>query len=137
MAKRKRYTPEYRREAAALVLDTDRPITHVAEEIDVGAQLLGRWVQQERERRGPAPGPDAPLAATEREELKSCGGESTSWKRTTRSWEKQPPSSRRSHPGGTVRADGSGEGELRDHPLSTPAGRDPSGLLCDAPPLAM
>ena len=56
MAKRKRYTPEYRREAAALVLDTDRPIAHVAEEIDVGAQLLGRWVQQERERRGPTPG---------------------------------------------------------------------------------
>lgn len=71
MAKRRKYTPEYRREAAALVLDTDRPIAHVAEEIDVGAQLLGRWVQQERERRGPAPGPDAPLAATEREELKS------------------------------------------------------------------
>jgi len=43
--------PEYRREAAALVLDTDRPIAHVAEEIGVGAQLLGRWVQQERERR--------------------------------------------------------------------------------------
>ena len=70
MSKRKRYTPEYRREAAALVLDTDRPIAHVAEEIDVGAQLLGRWVQQERERRGPAPGPEVPLAAEEREELK-------------------------------------------------------------------
>ena len=70
MAKRKRYTPEYRREAAALVLDTDRPIAHVAEEIDVGAQLLGRWVQQERERRGPDPGPDSPLAAEEREELR-------------------------------------------------------------------
>ena len=33
MSKRKRYTPEYRREAAALVLDTDRPIAHVAEEM--------------------------------------------------------------------------------------------------------
>ena len=70
MSKRKRYTPEYRREAAALVLDTDWPIAHVAEEIDVGAQLLGRWVRQERERRGPAPGPEGPLAADEREELK-------------------------------------------------------------------
>lgn len=68
MSKRKRYTPEYRREAAALVVDTDRPIAHVAEEIDVGAQLLGRWVQHERERRGP--GPEVPLAAEEREELK-------------------------------------------------------------------
>lgn len=70
MGKRKRYTPEYRREAATLVLDTDRPIAHVAEEIGVGAQLLGRWVQQERERRDPTPGPDAPLDAGEREELK-------------------------------------------------------------------
>lgn len=70
MSKRKRYTPEYRREATALVLDTDRPIAHVAEEIEVGAQLLGRWVQQERERRGPAPRQDAPLMAEEREELK-------------------------------------------------------------------
>src|SRR5699024_10748642 len=70
MAKRRKYTPEYRREAAALVLDTDRPIAHVAEEIDVGAQLLGRWVQQERERRDPPAGPGAPLAAEEREELK-------------------------------------------------------------------
>ncbi len=71
MAKRNRYTPEYRREAAALVLDTDRPIVHVAEEIGVGAQLLGRWVQQERERRDPPPGPDVALTTGEREELKS------------------------------------------------------------------
>ncbi len=70
MGKRKKYTPEYRREAAALVLDTDRPIAHVAEEIGMGAQLLGRWVRQERERRDPLPGTDTPLAAGEREELK-------------------------------------------------------------------
>src|SRR5690625_5804859 len=70
MVKRKRYTPEYRREAAALVLDTDRPIAHVAEEIGVGAQLLGRWVRQERERRDPPPSPETPLTGQEREELK-------------------------------------------------------------------
>ena len=70
MTKRKRYTPEYRRQAAALVLDTDRPIAHVAAEIGVGAQLLGRWVQHERERRDPLPGPDEPLSGQEREELK-------------------------------------------------------------------
>ncbi len=72
MAKRKRYAPEYRREVAALVLDTDRPIAHVAEEIDVGAQLLGRWVSRRSASAAiPPPGPDAPLAAAEREELKS------------------------------------------------------------------
>ena len=102
MGKRKRYTPEYRREAATLVLDTDRPIAHVAEEIGVGAQLLGRWVQQERERRDPTPGPDDPWTLGSGRNSNSCGGGSMTWNGTTSSWEKQQPSSRRSHPDGTV-----------------------------------
>jgi transposase len=48
--KHRTYTPEYRVEAARLVIDTGRPIQHVADEIGVGSQLLGRWVQEERER---------------------------------------------------------------------------------------
>lgn len=51
--KRRAYTPEYRLEAARLVIDTGRPISHVAREIGVGAQLLGRWVARERERLTP------------------------------------------------------------------------------------
>lgn len=47
-AKRKRYTPAYRRDAAHLVIDTGRPIAHVAKEIGVGEALLGRWVAIER-----------------------------------------------------------------------------------------
>src|SRR5699024_822078 len=70
MVKRKRYTPEYRREAAALVLDTDRPIAHVAEESGVAAQLLCRRVRPERERRAPPPSTETPLAGQEREERK-------------------------------------------------------------------
>lgn len=65
--KRKSYTPEYRREAAHLVIDTGRRIATVAAEIHVGAQLLGRWVQLERDRMG-AP-PEAPLDVSERAEL--------------------------------------------------------------------
>ena len=49
-AKRKRYTPRYRQDAAHLVLDTGRTIAEVAAEIGVGAQLLGRWVAIERPR---------------------------------------------------------------------------------------
>lgn len=49
-AKRKRYTPQYRREAAHLVIDTGRTIAEVAREIGVGEQLLGRWVAVERSR---------------------------------------------------------------------------------------
>jgi transposase len=47
-AQRKRYTPQYRKEAARLVIDTGRPIKQVAEEIGIGQQLLGRWVGVER-----------------------------------------------------------------------------------------
>ena len=65
-SKRKTYTPEYRREAARLVIDTGRTIVAVAGEIGVGAQLLGRWVQQERDRAGTG---QAPLDLDERAEL--------------------------------------------------------------------
>jgi transposase len=47
-AHRKTYTAAYRAEAARLVIDTGRPIAHVAAEIGVGAQLLGRWIAIER-----------------------------------------------------------------------------------------
>ena len=73
--KRRTYTPEYRREAAHLVIDTDRTIAAVAAEIRVGAQLLSRWVQAERARIG-AP-PDAPLDVSERAELERLRRENT------------------------------------------------------------
>lgn len=65
--KRKTYTPEFRREAAHLVIDTGRTITAVAAEIGVGAQLLGRWVQLERDRTGESS--EGPLEVDERAEL--------------------------------------------------------------------
>lgn len=43
---RRRFTPEFRAEAVRLVTETGRPVAHVAAEIGVGGQLLGRWVQQ-------------------------------------------------------------------------------------------
>ena len=58
--KRKRYSAAYRREAAHLVIDTGRPITHVAREIGVGGQLLGRWVAAGRAHQdNPPPAVDA------------------------------------------------------------------------------
>lgn len=44
-SKRRSFTPEFKREAARLVIDTDRSIRAVAEEIGVGEQSLGRWVK--------------------------------------------------------------------------------------------
>lgn len=36
---RKKFTPEYQREAANLVIESDHPIAHVAKEIGVSADL--------------------------------------------------------------------------------------------------
>lgn len=53
---RKKSTPEYRREAENLVIESDRAIAHVAKEIGVSAGLLGKWVKDERQRRGASDG---------------------------------------------------------------------------------
>jgi len=45
---RRKFTPDYRREAAHLVIDTGRTIAAVAREISIGEALLGRWVAAER-----------------------------------------------------------------------------------------
>ena len=49
---RNKYTPEYRQEAARLVIESGRPSAHVAKEIGVAEELLGKWVKLERERPG-------------------------------------------------------------------------------------
>ena len=43
--KRRKYTLEFREQAARLVIETGRPVAHVAAEIGVGEQVLGRWVR--------------------------------------------------------------------------------------------
>jgi transposase len=72
MGKARRFTPEYRREAARLVIESDRPIAQVARELGLGAQLLSRWVLEERAAREPAAvddGTQSPLDDGERAEL--------------------------------------------------------------------
>jgi len=46
--KRRKYTPEFREQAARPVIETARPMAHVAAEIGVGEQMLGRWVRLAR-----------------------------------------------------------------------------------------
>jgi transposase len=69
---RRKFTPEYRREAAHLVIDTGRTITEVAAEIGVGAQLLGRWVTQER---ASGASPTGAVSESERAELERLRAE--------------------------------------------------------------
>ncbi len=50
--RRGRYPKEFRRDAAALVIDQNRTIADVARELGVVEQTLGNWVRQERIDRG-------------------------------------------------------------------------------------
>ena len=51
MGTRRRFTPEYRRDVACLVLDTGSTIASVARDVGLGETVVGRWVTLERERR--------------------------------------------------------------------------------------
>ena len=50
--RRSRYPKEFRRDAAALVIDQKRTVADVATELGVAVQTLGNWVRQERIDRG-------------------------------------------------------------------------------------
>ena len=47
--KPRKYAPEFREQAARLVIETGCPVAHVAAEIGVGEQVLGRWVRLQRQ----------------------------------------------------------------------------------------
>ena len=51
MGTRRRFTPEYRRDVASVVLDTGSTIASVARDLGLGESVVGRWVKLERERR--------------------------------------------------------------------------------------
>jgi transposase len=64
-----KFPPEFRREAVALVLMSDRPLAQIARELGVHHKTLGGWVAQERRRRAQAADPEA-VSESEREELR-------------------------------------------------------------------
>ena len=73
--KRRSFTAEYRAEAAGRVIESGRPVAHVARQLGLGEQLLGKWVLAERARR--AGEPTGELSPDERAELKRLRREVT------------------------------------------------------------
>lgn len=65
--KRRRYTPGFREQAVRLVIETGRPVAHVAAGVGVGEQVLGRWVC--RQRQAAAAGDTGAMDADGRAEL--------------------------------------------------------------------
>jgi transposase len=53
----KRYSPEFKEEAAKMVVDLSRPIAQVARELGVNDTTLGFWVKAYRQKRSGAPLP--------------------------------------------------------------------------------
>ena len=49
MGTRRRFTPEYRRDVACLVLDTGSTIASAARDLGLCESVVGRWVKLERE----------------------------------------------------------------------------------------
>jgi transposase-like protein len=46
---RRKFSPEFKEEAAKMVVETSQPIAHVARELDVNETTLGNWVKDYRE----------------------------------------------------------------------------------------
>jgi transposase len=65
--KRRNFTPEYKEEAAKLVIETSRPIAECARDIRVNEQTLRNWVNAYRKAHA---GEEPPLSVSERAELR-------------------------------------------------------------------
>ncbi|MBU6280580.1 MAG: transposase [Actinomycetales bacterium] len=69
-ARRRKFTTEFKVQAAHRVIDSGRLIAEVARELNVSEQSLGGWVRDERRRLEAAKGTeDEPLTPAERAEL--------------------------------------------------------------------
>ena len=64
---RRKFDPEFRAGAVRIVVETGKPVAQVARELGINEGTLGNWVARDRQARG---GADAPLAESEREELR-------------------------------------------------------------------
>src|ERR1700735_4644331 len=87
-----RYPKEFRRDAAALVIDQQRTIADVARELGVVEQTLGNWVRQERIDRGERDGTPTELReenARLRREVKRLQIERDLLKKATAFWVKE------------------------------------------------
>jgi transposase len=65
--KYKTFSPEFRDEAARMVVDTSRPIAEVARELGISETSLGNWVRAYREKHAED---EPPLQVSERARLR-------------------------------------------------------------------
>jgi len=91
---RRKFTLEFRTDAAHRVIDTGRRVIEVAGELSVDKGSLARWVRYERRRLETVSGTsDQPLAPAERAELLRLRRQVAEQEEDWPSWEKRPRTS--------------------------------------------
>jgi transposase len=65
--KYRKFSPEFREEAARMVVETSRPIADVARELGINETSLGNWVRAYRQKHA---GDEPPLQLSERARLR-------------------------------------------------------------------
>ena len=65
--KYRKFSPEFREEAARMVVETSRPIADVARELRIGETTLGNWVKAYKDAHA---GDEPPLQLSERARLR-------------------------------------------------------------------
>jgi transposase len=63
----RKYSPEFKEEAAKMVVEASQTIVHVAKELGVNESSLGNWVREYREKHA---GEEPPLQLSERARLR-------------------------------------------------------------------
>jgi transposase len=68
---RRKFSPQFKAEAVAMVIETGRPVAEVARDLEITAGTLGNWVnawRQQHPEPEPAPGPVGRARVAELEE---------------------------------------------------------------------
>lgn len=76
----RRYTDEFRQDAVRMALASDKSVTEVARDLDVGPESLRLWVRQARIDQGQ--GPAGALSSDEKDELRRLRRESREQQQT-------------------------------------------------------
>ena len=115
MSSRRKFTTEFKVEAAHRVIDSGRSIAEVARELSVGEQSLGEWVRDERRRMDAARGTEnEPLTPQEKAELATLRKKVVELEKDLLFLGKvSERTSHRIHQGGAIRVDGCGVRQLR------------------------
>ena len=90
LEKRRSFTPEYKEEAAKMVIEGSVPIASVARDIGLNEQTLRNWVNAYRRAHA---GEEPPLSVSERARLRnwrkrsvSCGSRVSFWEKPRLMW---------------------------------------------------